>query len=308
MTMPHVTKAIPMRYDFMIVDVFSTVPFGGNQLAVLTDARGLTTEGMQAITREFDFPETTFVLPPGNPAHARRVRIFTPGGELPFAGHPTVGTACALVMSGACAEGEVVLEEGVGPVPVATRRDGAAFTGRLRLDRGPDFPDRVPVADDMAAIVSLQPNEIVDVFCAGMGVNFTFVQVRSRDAVDRSALDHQAWTRLLADQWGAQVHVFAGELANGSKIYARMYGPALGIPEDPATGSAAAAIVGAAALRASTDLSFDILQGVAMGRPSLLSASARLDGSKLAVIEVGGGCAFVAEGKIEIPNHFLERG
>src|SRR5215212_3190467 len=99
-----------MRYDFMIVDVFTDTAFGGNQLAVLTDARGLTAEAMQTITREFDFAETTFVLPPDDPKHAARVRIFTPGRELPFAGHPTVGTACALVMSGAFEPGAMILE------------------------------------------------------------------------------------------------------------------------------------------------------------------------------------------------------
>jgi len=104
-----------MRYDFMILDVFTDKPFGGNQLAVLTDARGISAQAMQMIAREFDFPETTFVLPPSDPAFARRVRIFTPGGELPFAGHPTVGTACALAMVGHTQIGEALaggLEQG----------------------------------------------------------------------------------------------------------------------------------------------------------------------------------------------------
>ena len=124
-----------MRYDFMTLDVFTDTPFGGNQLAVLTDARGLTTEAMQTIAKEFDYPETTFVLPPDDPAHARRVRIFTPGAELPFAGHPTVGTACALVMAHHCAAGDFVLEEGVGPVLVSTKVEGDAYSARLRIAR-----------------------------------------------------------------------------------------------------------------------------------------------------------------------------
>src|SRR5438045_2508475 len=186
-----------MRYDFMIVDVFSDTAFGGNQLAVIKDARGLTGEAMQTITREFDFPETTFLLPPADPAHARRVRIFTPGREMQFAGHPTVGTACALVMSGACPAGEVVLEEGIGPVPVEVERSGRSFSGRFRLDHGPEVPDTIPAKAEMAAILSLQPDDVVDVFCAGVGVNFTFVQVRDRAAVDRSKLDHPAWSRIL---------------------------------------------------------------------------------------------------------------
>jgi len=301
-----------MRYDFMTLDVFTDKAFGGNQLAVLTDARGLTTEAMQTIAKEFDYPETTFVLPPNDPAHARRVRIFTPGGELPFAGHPTVGTACALVMSNSCAAGDFVLEEGVGPVSVSTRQEGGAFSARLRIEREPEVPDTVPAPEDMAAVLSLQPSDILRVFCAGMGPRFTFAQVSSDEVVDRSQLDHQYWRGILADGWGAQVFVFAGEISDGSELYGRMFAPALGIPEDPATGAAAAAIVGKAAVTEGTGRSgkfrLDIVQGVAMGRPSYLSASAELEGGTVSAIEVGGGCAFVAEGKIEVPDHLLEQG
>jgi trans-2,3-dihydro-3-hydroxyanthranilate isomerase len=300
-----------MRYDFMTLDVFTDTPFGGNQLAVLTDARGLTSQAMQTIAKEFDYPETTFVLPPDDPAHARRVRIFTPGGELPFAGHPTVGTACALVMSNHCAVGDFVLEEGVGPVAVSTRRDGSAFSARLRIERAPEVPDTVPEADDVAAVLSLQPSDVLGVFCAGMGPRFTFAEVASAEIVDRSRLDHQHWRTILADSWGAQVFVFAGELRDGSELYGRMFAPALGIAEDPATGAAAAAIVGTAALRAGAGPSgtfrLDIVQGVAMGRPSFLSAAAELAGGTVSAIEVGGGCAFIAEGQIEVPDHLLEQ-
>ena len=299
-----------MRYDFMILDVFSDTAFGGNQLAVLTDARGLTTKAMQTITREFDFPETTFVLPASEPDNARRVRIFTPGAELPFAGHPTIGTACALVMAGKWPAGEVVLEEGVGPVPVMTENVGGAYSGRLRLTQAPEVSDLVPAAADVAAAVSLKPEEILQVFCAGMGPRFTFVQVGSRETVDRSQLDQQQWRQRLADAWGAQVYVFAGDLEDGSEIYARMYAPGFGVPEDPATGSAAAAIVGAAATSAGTrdgQFRLNIVQGVSMGRPSFLSASARFDGGALSSIEVGGSCVLVAEGTIEVPDGLLDR-
>src|SRR5215210_153476 len=294
-----------MRHDFMIVDVFTDVAFGGNQLAVLTDARDLTGAAMQTITREFDFPETAFVLPAENPANSRRVRIFTAGNEMQFAGHPTVGTACVLVMSGQCAPGEIVLEEGVGPVPVTIRQDGGSLSARFRLDRPPEVPQAIPSVADMAAILSLEPDDIADIFCAGMGVNFTFVRVGSRELVDRSRLDQPAWERLLADELGAQVHVFAGELTDGAELYARMYGPKFGIPEDPATGAAAAALVGAAALRAGSSLRIDIVQGVKMGRPSRIEASANVAAGELRFVEVGGGCVFVAQGQIEVPEHFL---
>lgn len=298
-----------MRYDFMILDVFTDKAFGGNQLAVLTDARGITAEGMQKIAQEFDFPETTFVLPASDPAHARHVRIFTPGGELPFAGHPTVGTACALVMSNQCAAGGFVLEEGVGPVFVSTSEEGGVFSARLRIERAPEVSETTPATNDLAAVLSLQPTDVVRVFCAGMGPRFTFAQVASREIVDRSQLDHQHWRSILADSWGPNVFVFAGELSDGSELYGRMFAPSLGISEDPATGAAAAAIVGTGAVTNGASRSgtfrLNILQGVAMGRPSFLSASAELEGGQVSAIEVGGDTAFVAEGKIEVPGDLL---
>ena len=299
-----------MRYDFMILDVFTEKQFGGNQLAVLTDARGITPEAMQMIAREFDYPETTFVLPPSDPAFARHVRIFTPGGELPFAGHPTVGTACALAMTGHTEVGEVILEEGVGPVAVTTTNIGGAYSARLRLSRGPDRSDVVPPSAELAAALSLQPDDILHAFCAGMGPKFTFVQVGSREAVDRSQLDHQQWRRSIADSWGAQLFVFAGELSDRSELYGRMFAPAMGIAEDPATGAAAAAIVGAAATASGQrdgPFRLSMTQGVAMGRPSFISASARLNGGNVETIEVGGSCVLVAEGAIEVPDHLVER-
>ncbi|WP_028968831.1 PhzF family phenazine biosynthesis protein [Sphingomonas sp. URHD0057] len=294
-----------MRYDFMILDVFTAKPFGGNQLAVLTDARGLTSEAMQTIAREFNFPESTFVLPADDPAHACRVRIFTPAVELPFAGHPTVGTACALAMLEQVPIGDIVLEEGVGPVPVSTARDGDAYSARFRLDRAPQMFD-APSAGDMAAILSLEADEIVDVFSASVGVNFTYVQLRSREAVDQCQLDLDAWRRLLSSHPASQVYMFAGDLKDRGEIYSRMFGPGFGIAEDPATGAAAAAIVGVAASR-SGSLNLRITQGVRMGRPSSIDASAAAENGEVRAIEVGGSCALIAEGSIEVPDDYLER-
>ena len=299
-----------MRFDFMIVDVFTDRPFGGNQLAIVTDARGLTDEAMQMLAREFNFPETTFVLPPSDTAHAAHVRIFTPGRELPFAGHPTVGTACALVMSGRAQADEMVLEEGVGPVSVLVERDGASVSGRFRLEQAPEQPDSVPSQADMAAVISLNPSDVLDVFGAGVGVDFTFVELRDREAVDRARLDQAAWSRTLAEGWGAQVYLFAGGLTDGSEVYARMFAPKFGIAEDPATGSAAAALIGATALRnldRAGELRIDIRQGVKMGRPSLIRTSATVEERNLQAIHVGGGCAFIAKGQIEVPEQLLER-
>ena len=299
-----------MRYDFMILDVFTDKPFGGNQLAVLTDARGISAQAMQMIAREFDFPETTFVLPPSDPSYARRVRIFTPGGELPFAGHPTVGTACALAMVGHTQIGEAILEEGVGPVAVTTTNVDGAYSARLRLSRGHDFSDAIPPVEDIAAALSLKPEEIRQAFCAGLGPKFTYVQLESRETVDRTQLDLQQWRRLIAETWGAALFVFAGELSDRSELYARMFAPAMGIAEDPATGAAAAAIVGAGATASGQrdgQFRLNIVQGAAMGRPSFISASAQLSAGAIESIEVGGSCVLVAEGKIEVPDHLVER-
>jgi trans-2,3-dihydro-3-hydroxyanthranilate isomerase len=299
-----------MRYDFMILDVFTDKQFGGNQLAVLTDARGISAQAMQTIAREFDFPETTFVLPPSDPAFARRVRIFTPGGELPFAGHPTVGTACALAMVGHTQIGEAILEEGVGPVAVTTTNVGGAYSARLRLSRGHDFSDTISPVEDVAASLSLNSKQIRQIFCAGLGPKFTFVQLESREIVDHAQLDLQQWRRLIADTWGAALFVFAGELSDGSELYGRMFAPAMGIAEDPATGAAAAAIVGAGATASGQrdgQFQLNIVQGVAMGRPSFISASAQLSAGAIESIEVGGSCVLVAEGKIEVPDHLVER-
>jgi trans-2,3-dihydro-3-hydroxyanthranilate isomerase len=294
-----------MRYEFMILDVFSDRAFGGNQLGVLTDARGLTSQGMQAVAREFNFAETTFVLPPDDAAHARRVRIFTPAVELPFAGHPTVGTACALAMAGLSPAGEIVLEEGVGPVPVTIAKDGDAYSARLRLDRGPDRFDAPPVAD-VAAVLSIAPDEVVEVFAASVGVHFTYVRLRSLEAVDASRLDLDAWRRLLSSSPAAQVYMFAGELADGGEIYARMFGPGFGIAEDPATGAAAAALVGYAASQ-SGSLEFKIRHGVQRGRPSLIEASAVAEGGEVRSIAVGGASTLIAQGSIDVPEEYLER-
>jgi trans-2,3-dihydro-3-hydroxyanthranilate isomerase len=301
-----------MRYRFLILDVFSSTPFGGNQLAVLPDASGITAAGMQAIAREFNFSESTFVFPAADPAHTRRVRIFTPRSELPFAGHPTVGTACALVHEGHCGAGDdhrLVLEEGVGPVAVAVRRDGAAMRATLTLTARPEErPFPLPLAG-AAALLSLEAGEVVQAFAASVGLPFCFVQLRSREAVDRAVADRQLWSRRLAGAWSSHIFLFAGDLTPGAELYARLFAPDAGIEEDPATGSACATLAGVAAQRRAgrhPELTLTIRQGVAMGRPSTLEASARSVAGEVVSVSVGGAAALVADGEIEVPELLLE--
>lgn len=303
-----------MKYPFHIVDVFSPVPFGGNQLAVLPDATGISAAGMQQIAREFNFGETSFVLPKHGAADAYRVRFFTPRTELNFAGHPSVGTACVLVMQRRprpAAPVRLTLEENIGPVTVdVTERDGV-FHGTLTLSAQPELPGGAPSPADLAAVLSIEPAQVAQVFFAGVGVPFCFAQLVSEAAVDRAALDRAAWAATLARAWGPHVFFFAGDLRDGGELHARMFAPALGIAEDPATGAACAALVAAAASRddfGGVVYRLAIRQGVAMGRRSEIQAQARKRDGAVTSVSVGGATAYIASGEIEVPPSALESG
>jgi len=300
-----------VQYQFHVVDVFTSWAFGGNQLAVLPDASGLSTEGMQKIAREFNFSESTFVLPPEHPKSTRRVRIFTPRSEVPFAGHPNVGTACALVMRGHVGTGDshsLIFEEGIGPVVVDVEKHGEVFHGTMTISGNIEQPAGVPSNRNLAAVLSLAEKDVKRAFFAGAGLPFCFVQLASREAVDRAKIENGAWTRYLAKSWSPHVFFFAGEPENGAELYGRMCSPAMGVAEDPATGSACAALVGA--LAAQSDFAGDLLrlsvkQGVAMGRPSDIEACARKSNGTVTSISVGGATAYVASGNIDVPCALL---
>jgi len=300
-----------MRYAFHIVDVFSSTPFGGNQLAVLPDATGISTEGMQKIAREFNFAETTFVLPKNEPANSYRVRIFTPRAELDFAGHPTVGTACALVMKQHERLSDpirLILEENIGRVTVDVAQRNGGFHGTLTLAVKIEAPTDAPSPTDLAAVLSIEPAEVSQVFFAGVGVPFCFAQLSSSETVDRAAINRAAWVALLSRAWSPHVFFFAGNLRDGGKLYARMCAPALGIEEDPATGSACAALVGAMASKpdfVGTVYRLSIEQGVSMGRRGEIEAEARKSGSVVTSVGVGGATTYIASGEIEVPASAL---
>jgi trans-2,3-dihydro-3-hydroxyanthranilate isomerase len=302
-----------MKYTFHIVDVFSSTPFGGVQLAILPDAAGISTEGMQKIAREFNFSETTFVLPKKNPASTCRVRIFTPRTELDFAGAPSVGTACALVMKQHVGPGDpirLILEENIGPVTVDVARRNGGLRGTLTLTEKIEAPSGAPSPTDLAAVLSIEPAEVSQVFFAGAGVPFCFAQLTSNDVVDRATINRAAWAMTLARAWSPHVFFFAGDLRDGGELYARMWAPALGIEEDPATGAACAALVGAMASKPNlggTVYRLSIQQGVSMGRRSEIDAEARKSGSVVTSVSVGGATAYIASGEIEVPPSVLSQ-
>jgi trans-2,3-dihydro-3-hydroxyanthranilate isomerase len=295
-----------MQYRFVIADVFTARPFGGNQLAVFPDARGLGDRAMQTLAREFNFAETTFVLPPADPRHTRRVRIFTPRTEMPFAGHPTIGTAAVLASLGLVdptgPAARVILEEGVGPVTVEVRLDGGApFARLIREGEVESRPDR-PRAGRRRARSRCRRRRCATWF-ASVGVPFCFVHLASADAVDRATLERAAWAESFARAWAPNLFLFAGEPEPGSRLYARMFAPGLGIDEDPATGSGGATLAGCLADRLPTDGTFtwQIDQGVAMGRPSQLEASAEKRGGRTVAVMVGGSTVLVGEGSMTVP-------
>jgi trans-2,3-dihydro-3-hydroxyanthranilate isomerase len=287
-----------MVFAFTLVDVFSDRPFGGNQLAVFPDAEGIAESTMQQLAREFNFSETTFVLPPRDPSHTCRVRIFTPHQELPFAGHPTVGTAAVLARLDGPGTGtrELVFEEGIGPVTVAV--DEHAIRLRLRL---PDY-DTAGAAPPLAAVakaLTLPRDAIVDGWYAGVGLRFCFVRLTDPELVDRAVLDKAAWEAGIADSWSPHLYLFAGDDHNGARLHARFFAPAVGVDEDPATGSACAALVASLAQRApQQDVTYRIQidQGVAMGRPSMLEGTAHKKNGRLTEIVVGGRAVIVGNG------------
>ena len=263
---------------------------------------------MQAVAREFNFAESTFVTRPEGRAGEFNVRIFTPKTELRFAGHPTVGTACVLAHLGLAelqdGAGHMVLKEGVGPVDVAVASRPWGYHGELALAGPLERPAEEPDLGAVAAVLSLPRDAVLAGWHASVGLPFCFARLRDAAAVDAAVLDRAAWRSRLALSWAPQVFMFAGDPMAGQDLHARMFAPALGIDEDPATGSACAALAGLAASMADKDaeLAFDVRQGVAMGRPSLMRAVGARAGGKLVRMSVGGGTVVVADGSIEVPE------
>ena len=303
-----------MELKFHTLDVFTQTRFGGNPLAVVFGADDLDGALMQKIAREFNLSETVFVLKPGVETHSARVRIFTPAAEIPFAGHPTVGTAVLLAeeraaLSGGQPSALVTLEEGIGLVRVGVRMtsDRASFA---EFD-GPKLPSQVPTElgkDEVASALGLIPTEIgyanhrPTVFDAG--AKFVFVPVASRQALAKAAPDMTRWPRVFGALGSVGAFLYCNQPDHRQAHFrARMFAPEHGILEDPATGSAAAAFAGVVH-------HFDgppdgmhrrmIEQGYEMGRPSDISLSIEIEGGKLSGIRIGGYAVRVSSGTIEV--------
>jgi trans-2,3-dihydro-3-hydroxyanthranilate isomerase len=297
------------KRSFAVYDVFSNRKLAGNPLAVVFDAEGLDDEEMQAIAGEFNLSETTFIRPPKNPAHRAAVRIFTPKHELPFAGHPTVGSAIAISeRSGSGSPSIFVLEEKVGPVRCAVKRDGDVMFAEFDLPR---LPEPVAFSGDPAAVAAslgLAPSEVGfenhTVTAYSGGVPYILVPVAGLAAAGRASLDTRAWMELTgpAEALSPGAFVYCRETSDkDNAFHARMFAGHLGIPEDPATGSAVASFAGAI-MRfdrpAEGLVRYPIEQGVEMGRPSLINLDLEVKGGALAGARIGGHAVKVSEGTL----------
>jgi trans-2,3-dihydro-3-hydroxyanthranilate isomerase len=292
-------------FRFYTCDVFTDRMFSGNPLAVLTDARGLDEQAMQSIAREFNFSETTFVTPPTDKLHTARVRIFTPGRELPFAGHPTVGTAFVLASLSADKNvHELVLEENVGPVPVRIEHhDGRVVRCTFTSARLPErLNAELPSIQALAEMLQLTKEQIVapaEVWSCG--VPYLLIHVASSDALMRAQLDVTRWRETLAEAVTQEVYPIAQ--LDAATWQVRMFAPGAGVAEDPATGSAAAALAGWLVRHTANQSStqrWTILQGEAIGRPSKIELEADLRDGAVQAVRVGGSSVMVSDGVLKL--------
>ncbi len=303
-----------MALSYSVYDVFTDTKLAGNPLAVIFDGKGLDDAAMQAVARETNLPETVFVQPANNPAYTARIRIFTPGRELPFAGHPTVGTAIALAEK-AHGAGTLdlvsVLEENVGPVRCAVRlREGEASFAEFDLPRkSQQIPlplDKLGIADALSLKTTEIgfENHVPSIWSAG--VPFLMVPVHDVGAAERLEFDPQLWEKTVPFVDGALASAYIycrGGVNHVAKFHARMFASGMGISEDPATGSAAAALSGAINhFDRLTDGHHPILieQGVEMGRPSFIHLHMDIEGGAISNARIGGQAVRIATGTLDL--------
>jgi trans-2,3-dihydro-3-hydroxyanthranilate isomerase len=297
-----------MKYRYYTCDVFTETRFGGNPLAVLPKAGGLSAHQMQQITREFNFSESTFVFPAK--AHTRHVRIFTPAAEIPFAGHPNVGTAFVLAAAGEFGEINssltVTFEEEAGLVSVAIRvEEGKIVSCELAAPQSLSLGKTVP-AELVAAAVSLNREDIVTdthhpQICS-VGLPFVFTELQDRAALERARINMSGFDTLRDLGVDPQLHFYT-RMSDDFDIRARMFAPLSGVTEDPATGSASCALAGLLAHyneKRGGSFTWRIAQGVEMGRASVLIARAEKKEDVVTATWVGGAAVLVSEGTLYV--------
>jgi trans-2,3-dihydro-3-hydroxyanthranilate isomerase len=300
-------------YRYLHYDVFTDHLFGGNQLAVFLDGRGLSTETMQAIAKEMNFSETTFVLPPETPGTDARVRIFTPAEELPMAGHPTIGTTFALARSGVLAPGreETVLGLTIGPTRVTLTWKGDDLGFAWMSQPTPTFGETIADREAVAHALSMSAAAITGtgrpVQIVSCGVPFLFVPLTARRAVDNARLNVTALEELYERTATSAHGVFIFSPEPGSDratVYSRMFAPGLGVSEDPATGVASGPLgcylVAHQIVAPEAAAAMMSLQGVKMGRPSHVHISIGTNDGQITSVRVGGEAVLAGEGTLYV--------
>ena len=296
-------------YRYLHLDVFTANPFEGNQLAVFPEPQGLSTAQMQTITREMNFSECTFIFPPEKGGDVR-MRIFTPGTELPMAGHPTIGSTFALAIEGVIARGRegFVFELGVGPTPVSLEWDARGLSFAWMTQPLPTFGREIANRAALAAAVGIAAADLVDglpVQEVSCGVPFLFVPIRTRAAVDAVVVDARAMAKCCADAGlpNLPTFFFSSERGGGGEtLYSRMLAPEFGIVEDPATGGASGPlgcyVLHHGVVSEVEARSLISLQGAAMQRPSRIHISIDSNEKRISRVRVGGESVLVGRGEI----------
>jgi trans-2,3-dihydro-3-hydroxyanthranilate isomerase len=304
---------MPRSYRYLHYDVFTDHLFGGNQLAVFLDGRGLADDTMQAIAKEMNFSETTFVLPPETPGTDVRMRIFTPGEEMPMAGHPTIGTTFALARAGVIERGRTHFVFGcnIGPVPVAMTWNGGDLGFAWMTQPLPAFGEPIPDPARTAAALSLSPTAVagtgLPVQVVSCGVPLLFVPLTARRAVDNVVVNPSVLDTLFAATGTSPNGVFVFSAEPGeprATVYSRMFAPELGITEDPATGAASGPLgcylVRHRMVQPDKADSMISLQGVKMGRPSHVHIAIGLQNGEISSVQVGGEAVLAGEATLYV--------
>jgi trans-2,3-dihydro-3-hydroxyanthranilate isomerase len=298
-------------YRYLHLDVFTDRPFEGNQLAVFPEPAGLTTDDMQTITREMNFSECTFVFPPESPDTNVRMRIFTPGEELPMAGHPTIGSTFALALEGTIAPGQerFVFGLGVGPTPVSLEWRGEALDFAWMTQKNPQFGGTVADRPAFAAAIGVDAGDLADVTpqVVSCGVPFLFAALRTREAVDRVSMDLRRYEDVCRGAGIDNLPLFfftteGGDGSGDEAVYSRMIAPGFGIAEDPATGGASGPLGCYLHRHRLVDRArlphIVSLQGVKMRRPSRVHISLDTSGDAITRVRVGGRSVLVGRGTL----------
>jgi len=296
-----------MEYQFYVVDVFTDKKFEGNQLAVIPFAEGLSDESMQKIAKEFNYSETVFITSTGD-KNIRDVRIFTPVSEIDFAGHPNIGAAMLLARIGEYSDEkqiDIIFKEKVGDVPLSIYfEDSLPQNAELSTAKLPEKGDS-PSIEEIAKAISLDVSDIISTespLSFSCGLPFLFVPIISLEKLKQATLNHEEWKNHISQSWAPQLYLFTKEtkLPN-SDFHARMFAPALGISEDPATGSAAAALAGYISEYMEKNdgtFTFVVEQGFEINRPSIIEMSFTQKNHKIESVKIKGNAVIFTEGKI----------